>query len=360
MKTGITVVICTYNGAALLPETLRHIAQQQVRQEIKWEVIVVDNASTDKTSQVVITEWEKHTCDVKLSLLHQPKQGLTFARELALQSARFDFVLFCDDDNWLNPNYVNLSYDIMMKRPSIGVLGGYGELWFETPPPYWAHKYKLFANGPQANASGKVHNNRVYGAGFVVRKSAYERLIKAGFSPMLTDRKGGYLSSGGDYEICYAIAMAGYDIWYEEKLKFKHFMPKERINSAYYTRFIKEGPKCFEVLIPYRVRINSGISSMLFFYLKLIKIFLTYSFKVFPLLIDKHKYHADPEFNKLNSMMLMSLKYKLLSFKGFATMKDNFLKIKNFENNKLHAYKVNRRTIDLKSKPISHSPYKVY
>ncbi|WP_439883491.1 glycosyltransferase [Pontibacter sp. MBLB2868] len=361
MRLGVTVVICTYNGAALLPETLHHLAKQRVRQGIKWEIVVINNASTDHTAQVALEEWEKHQNDIQLTLYHQPKQGLTFARELGFKKASYEFVLFCDDDNWLNPDYINLAYDVMLKHPNVGVLGGYGELLFESPPPYWAKQYRLFANGPQASTSGKVPNNKVYGAGFVVRKTAYELLIKAGFKPMLTDRKAGYLSSGGDYEICYAIALAGYDIWYDENLVFKHFMPQARINPEYYIRFIKEGPESFEVLVPYRVRANSQINSSAVFYLKLVKIVLTYTLKLIPELLRKQRVSPDSEEASLLTLKIMSIKSKIFIFRSHATMKENFLKIKRFEQHNLKAYKMNRCVLrNPEKKTLKPTPYKVY
>lgn len=135
MRNGISIVVCTYNGDKRLPDTLRHLAQQRVQDHIQWEVLVVDNASTDHTSQTVLEEWSKHSCSAQFSLLEQPKPGLTYARELAMERALFEFVLFCDDDNWLSEGYVATAYDLMLQHPSIGVLGGFGELVYETTPP---------------------------------------------------------------------------------------------------------------------------------------------------------------------------------------------------------------------------------
>src|SRR5690606_27229141 len=125
-------------------------------------------------------------CAARFSLLVQPTLGLTYARELALEKARYEFILFCDDDNWLSESYVSVAYDLMLQHSSIGVLGGYGELVYETTPPGWAASYTVFANGRQAPRSGKVLRNAVYGAGCVIRKTAYDKIHSAGFKPMLT------------------------------------------------------------------------------------------------------------------------------------------------------------------------------
>lgn len=52
IRAGVSIVICCYNSASRLPETLQHIAEQEVAANISWEVIVVDNASTDNTQEI--------------------------------------------------------------------------------------------------------------------------------------------------------------------------------------------------------------------------------------------------------------------------------------------------------------------
>ncbi|MFT2010415.1 glycosyltransferase [Pontibacter sp. 13R65] len=350
MNYGVTVVICTYNGATLLPETIRHIAHLRVRPEIEWEFLIIDNASTDNTSEIAAAEWEKSQCKAPFSLLYQPKQGLTFARELALEKSKYEFVLFCDDDNWLNPDYINVAYDLMLQYPSIGVLGGCGELVFEVSPPPWAVKYNLFANGPQASKSGKVTRNVVYGAGCVMRKSAYNILSRTGFKSMLTDRLGKSLCAGGDYELCYAIALAGYDIWYDHKLKFKHFMPKERVSWDYHVRFFRDGAKSFEVLVPYRIRINKGSKSMLSFNIKFLAILISYAKKLPSLLVEKISLPEGSEEEKINTLKLISLKSKLLTLTKYTIMKENFLKLLKYEQGEFNVFRTHKENLGPVSK----------
>jgi hypothetical protein len=141
----------------------------------------------------------------------------------------------------------------MLSNTDIGALGGHGQLVFEVDPPEWVKSFNVFAAGAQASKSGLVKRNTLYGAGCVIRKSGYEAIMKAGFRSLLTDRLGKELSSGGDYEICYALVMAGYDIWYDERLVFKHYIPKERFTKEYYIQYLRESSKCFEVLEPYKI-----------------------------------------------------------------------------------------------------------
>lgn len=331
MALGVTVVICTYNGSLLLPETIRHIAHQRVSPNIPWEVIIVDNASTDNTSDVAILEWEKHANSIPFSVVRQPKQGITFARKMGVKKAKYDFILFCDDDNWLSPNYVALSYHIMVSNPSIGVLGGHGELVYEAPPPSWVSKMGLFGNGAQAEVSGKVTRNLVYGAGCVVRKSAYKEIYKYGFKPMLVGRAGKNLTSGEDYEICYSVALIGYDIWYDHRLGFKHFMPKNRQTWDYHVKFFKDGAGSHEVLIPFQFALNYGCNNLLLFHYRLIRSILS-SIKLYlKLSFEKELLHTESDDCKINKLRIIALKAKIQSSTKYSDLKRNFLTILNLQ-----------------------------
>ena len=251
--SGVSIVVCTFNGADKLPETIRHIAGQKVPANIPWEFIIVDNASKDNTQDVARREWSKYDCKAEFKIVVEPNPGLSYARSKGFASAKYEFIIMCDDDNWLNPHYVRLVHEIMVANTNIGALGGKGQLVYQVEPPEWVKSFSVFAGGAQAPRSGLVTDNTLYGAGCVIRKSGYERLIKNGFRSLLTDRLGKELSSGGDYELCYGLVMAGYDIWYDERLTFKHYIPKDRFSEEYYIQYLRESSKCFEVLEPYKI-----------------------------------------------------------------------------------------------------------
>lgn len=348
MALGITVVICTYNGSLLLPDTIRHIAQQRVSSHIPWEVIIVDNASTDNTNEVAIQEWKKYSNPTPFTVVKQPNQGITFAREMGLKTANYEYILFCDDDNWLNPDYITTSYNIMLSNPSIGVLGGHGELVYETSPPSWVSNLSLFGNGPQASKSGKVPRNLVYGAGCVIRKSAYLEIYDCGFKPMLVGREGKNLTSGEDYEICYSIALVGYDIWYDDRLKFKHFMPKVRLTWDYHIRFFKDGAGSYEVLIPYQLILNHGCNNLFLFDIRLLRFMLSSLKSLIKLSIRQNRELSDSEESKIVSLKIVSLRAKIKSFKGYKQMRKNFLNILNL-----------KKQVTLTT-PVIHADYKSY
>jgi glycosyltransferase involved in cell wall biosynthesis len=249
---GVTILICCHNGAKRLPETLKHIANQVVSKDIQWELLIVDNKSTDFSAVIARHEWGKYNSGGKFRIVLEPTLGLSHARTRGFLEAKYEYVIMCDDDNWLAPDYVENVFRIMNEQPSIGALGGFGKLIFEIQPPKYIEHSNIFAAGEQGSGPGKVRSNKIYGAGCVIRKSAYKRLHDLGFKSLLTDRKGMELSSGGDYELCYALALAGYDIWYDDCLKFSHFITRERLTWNYFIRYARESAQCFEVLNAYR------------------------------------------------------------------------------------------------------------
>jgi len=251
MKKGVSIIICCHNGARRLLETVRHIAEQRVNPEIRWEFLLVDNNSTDGSADVTRDAWDLFRGPVPLRIVQENQLGLMHARRAGFEAAQYEYVVMCDDDNWLDDSYVQHVFDIMADNPSIGALGGFGKLIYEIHPPKYIEYTNLFAGGPQAAKSGKVYKNRVYGAGCVIRKSAYDELMTIGFTSMLTDRRGMELSSGGDYELCYALSILGYDIWYDDRLRFAHFITMERLNWQYFLRYARESAICFDVLASY-------------------------------------------------------------------------------------------------------------
>ena len=232
MEVGVSVIVCCYNSVERLPETLRHLALQNVPENVLWEIIVIDNASTDETASVAANEWKKYnTANPNFRVLHEPTPGKNYAFKTGVAAARFDFILTCDDDNWLSPNYVANVYEIMQADQLIGALGGCGI--FEPQQPAnndVAELTSYYVNGPQQWAK-KEH--WVYGAGSAYRKSIFTGLIDKGWQQITTGRNGTSLICGEDVEICFMIYLSGFKVIANDGLKFKHFVPLKRQNLNY-------------------------------------------------------------------------------------------------------------------------------
>ena len=228
---GISVVICCYNSESRIEKVLTHLMDQEGDEGIAWEVIVVDNASTDATSRVARKTWKHGRVDMKV--VSEMNPGLSHARRKGMGASRYEIISLVDDDNWVEKYWIRKIFDHMNSSPETGMMGGKGRAVFEDRAPEWFDRFqRSFAVGPQAEQSG-WHYSFLYGAGLTLRKEAWNHLVDNGFKFILSDRKGASLSSGGDAELGMAILLAGYKVFYDASLDFAHFQPAGRMNWEY-------------------------------------------------------------------------------------------------------------------------------
>lgn len=235
MRLGVSVVVCCHNSAARLPETLAHLAAQESAAGGPWEVIVVDNASTDNTAGVALAEWPVDS-PAPLRVVTERTLGLSHARIRGLSESTYGLVSFVDDDNWVCPEWVRCASELMSSRPEVGACGGQIEAVCEVPPPRWFDRYKgCYAIGAQGNQAGDITGDRGYlwGAGLTVRKSAILRLLSGGFQFLMMGREGTTLTAGEDAELCCALRLAGWRLWYEPRLRMRHYVPATRLKWDY-------------------------------------------------------------------------------------------------------------------------------
>lgn len=232
IAVGISVIICCYNSSKRLPDTIKHLASQKLAKDINWEVILIDNASTDDTAVIAQREWDSYgQLSPAFTVLKEPRPGKTFAFKTGVYAAKYEYLLTCDDDNWLYPDYIKQACDFMFANARAGVLGGCGFFEPEQPvnPEIVPYKHS-YVNGAQSWAAS---DHWVYGAGSLCRKSILLELFSKGWQQITSGRTGGKLISGEDVEICLMIFLSGNEVLANDELKFKHFVPKERQNMRY-------------------------------------------------------------------------------------------------------------------------------
>lgn len=235
MSLGISVIICCHNSAKLLPETLARLENQNVKGNLLWEIILVDNASTDNTRDVALRVWP-HDSPVNLKIVHEPKLGLKNARRRGVRESAKEVIAFIDDDNWVNEDWVQTASEVMSHNPGVGICGGSSLGVFEAPPPYWFECFqKSYAVGNQVTQEGDItaSGGCLWGAGLIILKEAWDFLERCHFEPFLMGRQGSRLTAGEDLELCLALRLAGWRVRYEPRLRLQHFIPKSRLKWKY-------------------------------------------------------------------------------------------------------------------------------
>ena len=259
LTTGITVIICTYNGAKKLEPTLEHLSKQETDRSFPWEIILIDNMSSDDTERIAIDYWDRYGKDkAPLIIDKEEKAGKYFAFQKAISLARYSYFIICDDDNWLDKKYLIIVFKLLEQDLRIGAVGGFSRAVSEDNcfPKWFAHYQEGYAVGSQYKKTGYLpRKGHLWGAGLASRTSLYQELYKDWPSLLLSmdDKK---VLSTEDTELCYRITMTGLNLYYTQNLILDHFIPKEKLTTSYRDSLYTNFSKSQKILAQYLVAIK--------------------------------------------------------------------------------------------------------
>jgi len=229
-----SIIVCTYNRADLLRDTLRALHAQQVASPCEWEVIVVDNNSEDHTRQVVDEvqrEWPL------LRYVFEGKQGLSHARNHGIVCARGDVLLFTDDDVLPEPEWIETTLQ-GMQRYQANACGGYIAPIWETPPPAWLTErfYGFLAIRTDRTDDYPITEagQMPFGANMAFKKSVFDQV---GLFDTSRGRKGKVLASGEDGEMFERILSAGLKAVFLGQSRVHHKVESFRLTKRYFRRW---------------------------------------------------------------------------------------------------------------------------
>lgn len=314
MPQGVSVVLCCFNSVQRLKPTLEHLAKQKLNNELACEIILVNNNSTDSSAAFANEIWEKIDSAIPLTVVNEPMPGLSHARLKGVKGAKYKYILFCDDDNWLDESYIQNAYRIMKANRKIGALGGWSETTLPVEKlPFWFKEYQTgYAVGKQSSNSGDVTDRGwLWGAGLVVRKDIYMKAFSR-FKSLLTGRSGRQLISHEDVEICKRIILLGYKLYYSEELFFKHDVPVNRITEEYRDRLFNGFENGKEILHMYDKQISINKLKKI----KKLKIVLYIIFRVLKKIVNRKGFN-DFQWEIENLFLLTGIKLGKISQNQF-------------------------------------------
>jgi glycosyltransferase involved in cell wall biosynthesis len=251
-----SIIVCAYNASKRIGNTLRHLAALDYPAD-KVEVIVIDNASTDGTGEHAFQVWQSMNSKIGFNLFKEPRPGKSFALWRGFKAAKGDYCIVCDDDNWLNPDYLTIADQTFEAIGSNVVLGGaampHPELpWEELPAFVFSYGGYLALGCLSLELEDvTVSKGWLMGAGCIFPKESIDDLLRVGFQQTLTCRNGDKLSTGGDVEMCYALTLMGWRLYSQPALKFRHFIPESRMKLEYIKELMKANEKAYPSLYPY-------------------------------------------------------------------------------------------------------------
>jgi glycosyltransferase involved in cell wall biosynthesis len=232
----VTAVIITYNRSGMLTAALESVLKQESR-GVCYEVIVVDNNSTDTTREVVegyIAEGHKN-----LRYVFEPRQGSSFARNAGLAVACSEIIAFADDDVRVAKDWIATIKRTFDASPEFDCIGGKVLPLWRTPPPNWLtpEHWMPLALQDYGNRPLTINLNNplcLVSANLAIRREA---IVAIGlFAPDLQRIKDG-IGSMEDAELLERYWRAGRDCLYVPELIVETDVAAERMTKAYHRRW---------------------------------------------------------------------------------------------------------------------------
>lgn len=230
----ISAVICTHNRATYLVKALKSLVEQSLP-AAEYEIVVVDNASTDAT-KAVVEQWAEQA---NIRYTYEPTLGLSYARNRGWQLAQAKYVAYLDDDGIACPNWLEKIVEVFETViPCPGCVGGKAEAIWEADRPQWISDQLVtcltvidWSDTPQTIPD--LSQKWLVGANFAFPRKVLEEI--GGFVSGL-DRVGKNLLSGGDIFLEKQILKAGYSCFYHPDIAIGHHIQKSRLEQQWFIR----------------------------------------------------------------------------------------------------------------------------
>lgn len=228
----ISVAICTWNRARLLDQTLESLSLMEVPPGLDWELIVVDNNSSEPAVPIVLSGWKNN---LPLVTAIEKQQGHSAARNRAVELATGDYIIWTDNDVKVAPNWLAAYANAFRQNPETAFFGGEIKPVFEQGKPEWIEKTwdicapvyatRELGEDPVELGEGKLP----YGANFALKTDIQRQ--------HLYDTKWGRKTSAmvGEDEVAVLRAIVNSDgkgRWVPAA-KLQHMIPADRASEKY-------------------------------------------------------------------------------------------------------------------------------
>ena len=178
----VSVVVCTYNRSRQVGEALTHIDASAARAGLAVEIVVVDNNSSDDTKEAVARAARSSTLPVRY--VFEPQQGLSFARNRGLKTARGSIIAFTDDDCIVDPQWIAELWREFAAEPDVAVVGGRVDLYTPEDRPV---SIRPIAERVRYTNATQIYG-LIMGCNLAFRRGVAERI--GGFDPALGGSRG--------------------------------------------------------------------------------------------------------------------------------------------------------------------------
>ncbi len=242
MKPTFSVIICTHNPRQDYLQRVLQALQAQTLSTEQWELLLIDNSSDHVLADEIDLRWHPLARHIR-----EEKLGLTQARLRGIEESIGEVLVFVDDDNVLEPDFLDINIQINKDWSILGAWGGQIVPEFEQAPPEWAKPYLIllairefdrdkWSNSTQPNDSVPC------GAGLCVRKTVaqkYAERVREDDRRVRLGRKGSSMTSCEDTDLALTACDFGWGTGQFKSLKLTHLISANRLQESYLLRLVQ-------------------------------------------------------------------------------------------------------------------------
>lgn len=231
----ISIIICSFNRADYIIDAVESMRNQTLPAG-EFEVLVVDNNSTDNTGDLV-RKYIKKNPEFQLHYLEEKEQGASFARNTGARKAKGTLLCFMDDDACAEPSYLEVIKKFFLQHPGATALGGrIIPRYIPTEPKWMSHYVSSMVGNFNYSKQVKEFKKGRYPleSNMVVRKEDF--LLIGGFNTMLPGVKGTLRIGGEGKEFFLRLQATGKKIYYHPDAVVHHVVEVKKLTPAYLYR----------------------------------------------------------------------------------------------------------------------------
>ena len=233
---ALSIVLPTFNRSAELPAAIESALDQTAPSD-RYEILVVDNNSPDRTAETIAAIAAAHAGRVRY--VFEARQGVSYARQAGIDVARAPIIAFFDDDVRVSPNWVETILRTFDEHPELECIGGRVLPRWSTTPPGWltsSHWAPLALQdlGDEPMVVSSENPRGLISANLACRKRLLDRI--GGFSPEFQRVKDG-IGSLEDDEWNRRLWKSGGKALYVPDLITTTDVPSSRLTRAYHRRW---------------------------------------------------------------------------------------------------------------------------
>jgi len=245
---SLSIVICTYNRANELEKTLASLELVANELHATDQVVVVDNNSCDHTADVI----ERFDGRLPIDCVFEAQQGLSAARNAAIDKAKNELVVFFDDDVTVLPGALNAYRKAAKSEPNHAFFGGKIRVFWQLGQPKWWKSYDLsMLNGlvghyqlASKDATYPPERHTPFGANFAIRQTLIQQ---NGYFDTQLGVNGESIGRGEESDYFDRAMAKGFQGKYLATALVEHRFQQERLNLVYFYRYgVQKGVAAYQ------------------------------------------------------------------------------------------------------------------